>query len=502
MGFVYPKIHGQVRIPKIHFNIRTILWTFLLAGVILCTASGPPGDTNVKLVSTAGSSGATGNTGGNKIIETEDFIFVTWLGVGRENFEVLINRYEKYSKTWSRPVVVATNLADNHASPALLLDSEQYLHIVFSGHHSPFYYRKSVKPLEIDRWSVTEKVGEELTYPAFTIDCNDNLYLVGRARYSLVKESMNIWTLQYFSKKKGGEWSPAKEILQSNYEKWKAERRKLSAFYGYVAWNQSLRMGPDCQTLHLAFRNWEYLPADLNANYATEKGAGAYFVGYMYSDDGGGSWKAGEKTLELPANPQTVEIIDGERNPPAVGPNFGISDLVINSENNPVLSYIKHFKDHSEVWVSQRTNGQWDNNRIDLQIPGHQFTRPLTLGLGKDDHLLVVATLVDQERYAHHPKIVPGSRLGGIAVDGHYKVNHRFIIDTAAVKHQTIARPSMAYYPLMDKSSYPPFLVTAGKIAANKKDIQRTRVYLVKDPDKSGKSAGRLKNIPLIRLPE
>jgi hypothetical protein len=41
------------------------------------------------------------------------------------------------------------NAEDNHNWPALAVDSQGYLHVVINGHHNPFRYVRSARPLDI-----------------------------------------------------------------------------------------------------------------------------------------------------------------------------------------------------------------------------------------------------------------------------------------------------------------------------------------------------------------
>ena len=113
---------------------------------------------------------------------------------------------------------------DNHGSPALTIDSNGFLHIVYGVHHNPVRYKKSVEPNNTTIWTPEERIsaiyGEldsndvdlwndyslrvvkgEFTYPIIKVDSFDNIHIVG---------SLNSKT-GYISKI-GGEWTFPKII--------------------------------------------------------------------------------------------------------------------------------------------------------------------------------------------------------------------------------------------------------------------------------------------------
>jgi len=91
--------------------------------------------------------------------------------------------YDIGSGTLSAPVLVGfggKNAKDNHNWPALAVDSQGYLHVIVNGHHDPFRYTRSLRPLDISEWAEPETVAAGTTYGGLLCDSEDTLYSVTR----------------------------------------------------------------------------------------------------------------------------------------------------------------------------------------------------------------------------------------------------------------------------------------------------------------------------------
>ena len=91
--------------------------------------------------------------------------------------------YDISSGKLSEPVLVGfggINAEDNHNWPAIAVDSRGYLHVIVNGHHNPFRYTRSARPLDISEWTASEEVAKGTTYAGLICDNEDTLYSVTR----------------------------------------------------------------------------------------------------------------------------------------------------------------------------------------------------------------------------------------------------------------------------------------------------------------------------------
>ena len=72
---------------------------------------------------------------------------------------------------------------DNHGGPALSVDSEGYLHIVYHPHHHPMRYRRSNRPHDSSEWEDEVLFGDRLTYPTLMCGPDNTLILTARRSY-------------------------------------------------------------------------------------------------------------------------------------------------------------------------------------------------------------------------------------------------------------------------------------------------------------------------------
>lgn len=60
------------------------------------------------------------------------------------------------------------------------MDSQGYLHVIINGHHNPFVYTRSLRPLDISAWTEPEKVAAGTSYGGLVCDDQDTLHCVTR----------------------------------------------------------------------------------------------------------------------------------------------------------------------------------------------------------------------------------------------------------------------------------------------------------------------------------
>src|SRR5690606_36533856 len=187
----------------------------------------------------------------NKIAETENYIFVTYLDFENEEYLLKIKRFDKLNNIWSKSIKI-DKVKDNHGGGAIVVDSKGYLHIVYGPHVGPFYYRSSKKSGQIEFWDERIPVGDNMTYPSLVVSKNDKLYLLGR--HSISK---GPWGLYLFTKEIGKQWSDGKELVRSNYIFWEEfytpdNPKNLFVKNGYTRWNKSIALADD-GTIHITF---------------------------------------------------------------------------------------------------------------------------------------------------------------------------------------------------------------------------------------------------------
>ncbi|MEE4274366.1 MAG: BNR-4 repeat-containing protein [Thermoleophilia bacterium] len=121
---------------------------------------------------------------------------------------------------------------DSHCTPAMVIDSRGYIHLVAGAHHRPFRYTRSVRPLDISEWKPEVKVldsgfwtedtdsdGEgRQTYASLVCGADDTLHLVfrqmRRSRTGLFP-LVPYFALSYQKRPLGEPWSKARMLAYS-----------------------------------------------------------------------------------------------------------------------------------------------------------------------------------------------------------------------------------------------------------------------------------------------
>ncbi len=90
--------------------------------------------------------------------------------------------YTHATDTWSAPVKVGeTHLAtgDAHGQPAMLIDSNGYIHVVWGTHGGTFQYSKSTNPEDISSWAAQSDLWDG-TYPQLLQFSDGTIYMFYR----------------------------------------------------------------------------------------------------------------------------------------------------------------------------------------------------------------------------------------------------------------------------------------------------------------------------------
>ena len=241
-------------------------------------------------LSTEGSGRATAYVESPKIISHDGRTHVAWLDSPAEGFRVRIRSLDRASGQWSEIWTIG-EATDNHGGPALTVDHEGYLHVLYYSHHHPFRYRRSMRPNDASNWTDFEEFGINLTYPALV--CARDGTLIMTARRSFEDKP---WELELWRKPPGQPWERQGAILRSRHGIY-------SQFAASLAW------GPDHKTLHLGTRIYAMPEEDFAAALTT--------VGYLVSPDGGVSWYRNDgEGVSILANPFSPTG-PGSRGPPS-----------------------------------------------------------------------------------------------------------------------------------------------------------------------------------------
>ncbi|MEM9018632.1 MAG: BNR-4 repeat-containing protein, partial [Verrucomicrobiota bacterium] len=295
------------------------------------------------LLSSVGCGRATGYAEANRIVTLDDRTHVAWLDSPAEGFRVRVRTLDRTKGSWSRTRTVGQGY-DNHGGPALSIDREGYLHIVYFPHHHPFRYRRSKFPNDASEWEEEIQFGDQLTYPTLVCGPDNTLYFTAR-RSSREKP----WEVEFWSKKPGEDWSCHGPILRSRYS-------------GYAHFQESLTWDSDHRALHLCCRFHEDSDRDAYGRLQN--------VAYMKTEDFGETWqRSGGTMIPTPASVDDIEIVarggvdrvvELRAGCLAVDPKTGLPHLI--------YSVTEYGRARSIVAISNG-EGDWDHEELSAQLP-------------------------------------------------------------------------------------------------------------------------------------
>jgi hypothetical protein len=319
-------------------------------------AIGGPATEKRFLLSEQGCGRATGYAEANKIVTVGDRTHVAWLDSPAEGFRVCVRTLNRKTGEWS-PTYTVGEAHDNHGGPALTVDREGYLHIVYFPHHHPFRHRRSKRPNDASEWGEVVQFGEKLTYPTLVCGPDNTLYFTARRSFKEKPWEVELWT-----KKPGKDWMRSGAILRSRHK-------------GYAHFQESLAWGPDHRTLHLCCRFHEN--SDKNAYGRLQT------VAYMKSDDFGKTWRRSDGTeIQTPASADDIEFltkggVDREvglrAGCMAVDPKTGLPHLVYSVTENGKGRVILATSDGK---------GDWTRVDLSLQLPSKLRDKDLIMAGG------------------------------------------------------------------------------------------------------------------------
>ncbi|MBW7895082.1 MAG: BNR-4 repeat-containing protein [Opitutaceae bacterium] len=335
------------------------------------------------LLSATGSGRATAYIESPKIITFRGKTHVTWLDTPPEGFRIKIRTLDHASGRWGEAVTVG-EAVDNHGGPALTVDAEGYLHIVYYSHHHPFRYHRSLRPNDASAWSPMEQFGTDLTYP--TLVCAQDGTLILTARRSYEKDP---WELELWRKPPGGAWTRQGAILQS-------ERSNYSQYAASMSW------APDHRGLVLTFRVYEQPSYDSPPVSYT-------WIGCMRSPDEGRTWQKLDGTpIPSPATIATADVVF--RTQSADGRRAEAGATVLDANGQPFFAYSEMLAHSAEGYLATRTDGGWEHLHLNPFLPAALRNNALLMTGGMtilgDGRLVILGLAVDMSdggEYWGHP---------------------------------------------------------------------------------------------------
>ena len=244
-----------------------------------------------QLLSAHGCGRATAYPQENKIVTLDDRVHVAWLDSVAEGFRVRIRTLGRGSGTWSETHTIG-EAYDNHGGPALVCDSQGYLHVAYYPHHHAIRYRRSLRPNDASEWTDEQLIGEGYSYPKLAVGRDDELLLSCRNSFLTRERRLGHerpWDLHLLRRNAGGSWSEPLLLASSRHP-------------NYAHFGESYAWAPDRLGLHLTIRFHEKSDAEAYGRIQT--------VGYLYSPDAGRTWQRSDGTqVILPVTAETVDVI-------------------------------------------------------------------------------------------------------------------------------------------------------------------------------------------------
>lgn len=217
--------------------------------------------------------------------------------------------YDRDTDTLETPVLMGysgVGGADIHNGPAIAVDSQGYLHVLFGTHHQPFQYTRSLTPNTSDAgWTTPVEIGQpyggggSYTYPNMLMDQDDTIHVF--ARNATVGYR---FSLDYMRKTASGGWEDMGSIVRptrANYNHWYHkvsidEEGKIFLSYTYYANNLSIHADNPHHGDEIGDYRAKYPDEDISLYPGSREDFGSWNVQahdpvVMVSDDGGDTWR-------------------------------------------------------------------------------------------------------------------------------------------------------------------------------------------------------------------
>jgi hypothetical protein len=121
----------------------------------------------------------------------------------------------------------------------------------------------------------------------------------------------------------------------------------------------------------------------------------------MYSDDSGVTWQANGSRLELPASPQSVEIVDGKPFPDDANPYYGMGKMALDEDGIPHIMYIQSHDLFSRVYIAARLNDTWRKKEIIPDFASASYAcQESAFSIDVNNNYYLLLTMVKAENYS------------------------------------------------------------------------------------------------------
>ena len=311
------------------------------------------------VLSTTGCGRATGYAEANKIVRCDGKIHCAWLDSDQGRFFVRIKTFNQQGGSWS-PTYTVGEAYDNHGGPALTIDAQGYLHIVYHPHHHAMKYRKSTKPNDAVSWENETTFGQKTTYP--TLLCAKDGTLLCSVRRSFKHLP---WQLELWRKPPNRSWQGPQVLLRARY-------------LGYAHFQESMAWDSKHSKLHLVCRVHEK---------TDETGYGKIqTVAYLESIDGAQTWQRSDgSTIPKSATVDQCEIL--EQGGVEVGRILRCSNIVVDHAEQPLILFSERVKKKASTFLARRvTAGKWDYIQLNELLPPKLRSKSLVVPGGVSIH--------------------------------------------------------------------------------------------------------------------
>ena len=331
--------------------------------------------TRRSLLSEQGCGRATGYAEAPKIVTLRNRTHVAWLDSPPEGFRARVRTLDRRSGEWSETYTLG-EAHDNHGGPAITIDSQGFLHVVYGPHHHPFRYRRSKGPNDASAWETEVEFGERCTYPTLVCGSDDTLYLTCRRSFSDRPWQVELWT-----KPPGKPWSGPVTVAKARYP-------------GYAHFQESLSWGPEHRRIHLCCRFHEKTDDQAYGRLQT--------VGYMRSDDSGKTWHRLDGTrIEAPATAETVDVLASGG--VDVGRVLRAGAMAVNAQGIPHVVYSVQEEGRGRSFLAKPSdNGTWTHTELNRHLPKEwvdwNLVMPGGLAFNDSGQLFVAATVQDPKK--------------------------------------------------------------------------------------------------------
>ena len=334
------------------------------------------------LLSGEGSGRATAYLESPKIISFDGKTHVAWLDSPEEGFRVRIRTLDHDSGNWSEAWTIGM-ATDNHGGPALTIDADGYLHVLYYSHHHPFRYRRSLRPNDASEWTPYQEFGINLTYPALLCARDGTLIMTARRSYD-----DKPWELELWRKPPDGKWQRQGPVLR-------ARHGIYSQFAASLAW------GPDHKVLHLGTRIYE-MPGNEAISPITT-------VGYLSSPDHGATWfRSDGSEVELPATAESIDTIAMGRG--GEGRILYAGSIGVDAGGQPFVPYSVRIQESSQAYLATpMADGKWHQLHLNPFLPEAYRDWDLFMhggiAFGSSGQPVMVATVmqvpIDEHEWGH-----------------------------------------------------------------------------------------------------